>query len=58
MVANIHPQATMDLGCCRKDGRGCDGRQGQFQLEINSTMTVDLNFDSDGNMAEPSAISG
>ncbi|RZJ32502.1 MAG: hypothetical protein EON86_20835 [Brevundimonas sp.] len=57
-VGYVQPQGVIDLGYCRKDGHGCNGRQGQFQLEINSGMTVDLNFDADGNMAEPSATSG
>lgn len=37
-------------------GHGCDGRQGQFQLAMNISMLVNLNFDSDGNMAPADGV--
>ena len=53
MVGYIQPMASVDLAFCRKDGHGCNGRQGEFILSINATMAVALNFDSDGGMAPP-----
>ncbi len=57
-VGYVAAGGSVDLDYSRKDGHGCGGRQGQFQLEMNIDMTVDLNFDADGVMANPSATSG
>ena len=54
-VGHIQPGASADVAYCRKDGHGCNGEQGQFQLDINITMSVALNFDADGGMASPVA---
>ncbi len=55
-VGVVPVDQSCDLTYARKDGHGCDGRQGQFQLAINIKMTVDLNFDSSGVMAPPSPV--
>jgi hypothetical protein len=52
-VGYVQPQGSVALPYCRKDGHGCNGEQGVFQLDINVSMTVGLNFDSDGGMASP-----
>lgn len=52
-VGYVAPGASVQLPYCRKDGHGCDGEQGYFQLDINVTMTVALNFDSNGAMGNP-----
>src|SRR5687768_13509394 len=57
-VGYVQPGGQVELGYCRKDGHGCDGGQGQFQLAMNINMTVDLNFDADGGMANPGGSSG
>lgn len=57
-VGYVEAGGQVDLGYCRKDGHGCDGRQGQFQLAMNINRTVDLNFDSGGGMSPPGATSG
>lgn len=57
-VGHLQPGGSVGLAYCRKDGHGCNGRQGQFQLAMNIDMTVDLNFDAGGGMANPSATVG
>ena len=52
-VAHIAPNQSADVAYCRKDGHGCNGEQGTFQLDMNINMHVALNFDSDGGMAAP-----
>ena len=55
-VGYLEVNGTQDLPYLRKDGHSCDGKQGNFSLLINSTMRVDLNFDSGGNMADPNPV--
>jgi len=57
-VGHLQPGGSVGLAYCRKDGHGCNGRQGQFQLALNIDMTVNLNFDADGVMENPSATVG
>jgi hypothetical protein len=57
-VGHVAPNGSVSLAYRRKDGHGCNGEQGQFELAINISMLVDLNFDSDGGMANPSSTSG
>jgi hypothetical protein len=53
-VGFIPANGEIDLPYCRKDGHGCDGRQGQFTLSIavggNPAFSLKLDFDSDGVM--------
>lgn len=50
-VGNIQPDGSASMPYVRTDGHGCNGRQGQFTLALNSTQTVFMNFDSHGAMA-------
>jgi hypothetical protein len=53
-VGDIAPHGgSRDLPYCRKDGHGCNGRQGQFTLVIaveGRSFSLRLDFDSNGVM--------
>jgi hypothetical protein len=54
-VGYLVPGGHLDLTYCRTDGHGCNGRQGQFTLELNAGQSsIFLNFDSNGFMSEAS----
>ena len=57
-IGLIQPDQQVELFFCRKDGHGCNGQQGVFQIGLNSNMLVNLNFDSGGNMGGISTSGG
>lgn len=50
VVGEIPQNGQASLTFCRTDGHGCNGRQGQFQISIDSKDRIDLNFDSHGDI--------
>ena len=56
MIGYVQPFGSVDLSYCKTSGHGCDGNQGEFQLQFNATDIVNLNFDSRGAMAPPDAV--
>ncbi|MFB9315423.1 hypothetical protein [Nocardioides plantarum] len=50
VIGNIAPNGTASFEYVRTDGHGCDGRQGQFQLSIESKYLLDLDFDGNANI--------
>jgi hypothetical protein len=54
VVGNLVPGGHLDLPYCRTDGHGCNGRQGQFTLDLNAGQwSIFLNFDSNGIISDP-----
>ena len=53
IIGTLDPHQSTVFQYARTDGHGCNGKQGQFVLVINSTMTVGLNFDSNAVMSNP-----
>jgi len=54
-VGYVPQGGSVDLSYVKTSGHGCDGRQGEFELSFNVTKLVDLNFDSNADMAAPVA---
>lgn len=50
VVGAIPQNGRKGMFYVRTDGHGCNGRQGQFELAIESDLLVDLNFDSNGDI--------
>jgi hypothetical protein len=60
-VGNIPSHSKKDLFYQRKDGHGCNGRQGQFALSVTvggATYTVPFDFDSNGNIESSGDVPG
>jgi hypothetical protein len=56
-IGLIPPGGQVSMFYVRTDGHGCNSRQGQFTLSLNSQFSIVMNFDSNGAMA-PIAPSG
>jgi hypothetical protein len=48
VVGDIPSDGIGSMVYVRTDGHGCNGRQGQFQFAMNSTMLLNMDFDSGG----------
>ncbi len=58
VVGHMPSNSTSSMVFLRTDGHGCNGRQGQFQLSFESTMLLNLDFDSGGNIEISNPPSG
>lgn len=54
-VGSITAGGTRPLAYVRTDGHGCNGRQGEFELAVDASLKVQLNFDSHGSIQLSSA---